>query len=408
MAAVGHRVCDQRRRSRSSAACSRCTRPRSAPSSSCIALIATFLDAAGITPTTRRLLGRRASQNVVSFGEREMPGALVLVAHYDSGPTRTWPLRPMFIAMVILLACCVARVGGMSGVALTVVQFLATVVLIVYVALMLDIALSPTSQGESDNASGVGVVLRLAERLTDLNYFGVHVVFTGAQKARAQGMRAFLQTHRKQFAPSEHDRHQHRRASAAASSGRRRRRARSSPSSSHPQLTGNLDSDPFVNREAERRLRRRVRRPPVRDLRRHHRPARGGQPRGGRGGVRAADRGDRRGAQLARYRRTRRPSRAPRGSRASRATPRSPGAAPAGSSSPAPRASCSRACAAPPGSARSRSGTCRGEQYSRTRRRISATTSSVSWSRTTTNRIISSSTSTTRLSSTSSTPSTAL
>ena len=57
------------------------------------------------------------------------------------------------------------RVGGMSGVALTVVQFLATVVLIVYVALMLDIALSPTSQGESDNASGVGVVLRLAERL---------------------------------------------------------------------------------------------------------------------------------------------------------------------------------------------------------------------------------------------------
>ena len=49
---------------------------------------------AGITPTTRRLLGRRASQNVVSFGERELPGALLLVAHYDSGPTRTRPLRP--------------------------------------------------------------------------------------------------------------------------------------------------------------------------------------------------------------------------------------------------------------------------------------------------------------------------
>src|SRR3954469_7629144 len=31
-----------------------------------LAVIVTFLDAAGIAPTTRRLLGRRASQNVVS------------------------------------------------------------------------------------------------------------------------------------------------------------------------------------------------------------------------------------------------------------------------------------------------------------------------------------------------------
>ena len=37
---------------------------------------ASFLDLAGISPTTRRLLGRRASQNVVSWGDRDMPGAL--------------------------------------------------------------------------------------------------------------------------------------------------------------------------------------------------------------------------------------------------------------------------------------------------------------------------------------------
>ena len=214
-----------------------------------LALILTFLDAAGITPTTRRLLGRRASQNVVSFGERELPGALILVAHYDSGPARDRPVRPMFLAMVILLACCVARVGGMSGVALTVVQFLATVVLIVYVALMLDVALSPTSQGESDNASGVGVVLGLAERLDDLSYFGVHILFTGAQKARAQGMRSFLQTHRKQFSPGETivvnlD---------AVGGGELRETKKEGPLltvASHPQLVGNLDSEQFVNREA--------------------------------------------------------------------------------------------------------------------------------------------------------------
>jgi hypothetical protein len=214
-----------------------------------LALILTFLDLAGITPTTRRLLGRRASQNVVSFGEREKEGALLLVAHYDSGPARSWPLRPMFIAMVVLLGCCVFRVAGMSGFALTIVQFLAIVVLIVYVALMLDVSLSPTLQGETDNASGVGVVLRLAERLSDLDHFGVHVVFTGSQKAMAQGMRAFLKTHRKQFKPSETivinvDN---------VGGGELRETKKEGPLltvKSHPQLTGNLDSDPFTNRDA--------------------------------------------------------------------------------------------------------------------------------------------------------------
>jgi hypothetical protein len=213
-----------------------------------LAVIATFLDLAGIAPTTRRLLGRRASQNVVSFGEREAPGALLLVAHYDSGPTRTRPLRPMFLAMLILLACSVARVAGMSGTALTVVQFIASVVLIVYIALLLDVALSPAAQGESDNASGVGVVLRLAERLTDLNHFGVHVVFTGSQKAMAQGMRSFLKTHREQFAPRDtivlniDD----------VGGGELRETKSEGPLlkvKSHPQLTGHLDSDPFANHD---------------------------------------------------------------------------------------------------------------------------------------------------------------
>jgi hypothetical protein len=168
-----------------------------------LATILTFLDLAGITPTTRRLLGRRASQNVISWGDREAPGAVLLVAHYDTGPTRTRPLRPMFLAMLVLLACSVLRVGGMSGVALTVVQFIATVVLILYVALLLDVSLSPPAAGETDNASGVGVALRLAERLDGLEYFGVHVLFTGSQKAMAQGMRAFLQSHRKELKPGE-------------------------------------------------------------------------------------------------------------------------------------------------------------------------------------------------------------
>jgi hypothetical protein len=213
-----------------------------------LATVLTFLDLSGITPTTRRLLGRRASQNVVSWGERERPGALLLVAHYDSGPTRTWPLRPVFWAQLALLACCVLRVGGMSGTALTVAQFLPTVALIVYVPLLLDIALSPAAPGENDNASGVALVLRLAERLDFMEGFGVHVLLTGSQKAMAQGMRAFLKTHGKQFARDRTvvlnlDR---------VGSGELELTKKEGPLltvRSHPQLVGLMDVPTTVNRE---------------------------------------------------------------------------------------------------------------------------------------------------------------
>jgi hypothetical protein len=215
-----------------------------------VATILTFLDLSGITPTTRRPLGRRASQNVISWAEdEERPGAVLLVAHYDSGPTRTRPLLPMFAALVLLLACCVLRAAGMSGTALTVVQFIPTVALIAYVALLLDIALSPAAPGENDNASGVAVVLRLAERLGDeLSYFGVHVLFTGSQKAMAQGMRAFLKQHRRELADGDNvvlnvD---------AVGSGELRQTKKEGPLltvRSHQQLTGLVDADEFINRE---------------------------------------------------------------------------------------------------------------------------------------------------------------
>ena len=214
-----------------------------------VATVLTFLDLSGITPTTRRLLGRRASQNVVSWGERERPGALLLVAHYDSGPTRTWPLRPLFWALIVLLGCCVLRVAGMSGTALTALQFIPTVALILYVPLLLDIALSRAAPGENDNASGVALVLRLAERVDFLEGFGLHVLLTGSQKPMAQGMRAFLKRHRKQFATDRTivlnvD---------SVGSGEIQLTKKEGPLltvRSHPQLVGLVEAPTVVNREA--------------------------------------------------------------------------------------------------------------------------------------------------------------
>jgi hypothetical protein len=177
-----------------------------------------FLDAAVLLPTVRRLLGRRASQNVVSWGDRDKPGVLLLVAHYDTGRgglalgqkaearraafgnlirRPIGPLEPLLWAQLAVLVCCLLRLAGLDGVLLTAIQFVPTVLLIFAVALLLDIALAPTRGGENDNATGVALALRLAERFDGrLEHFGVHVLLTGAQKALAAGSRAFLKKHK--------------------------------------------------------------------------------------------------------------------------------------------------------------------------------------------------------------------
>jgi hypothetical protein len=178
-----------------------------------------LLDAGVLLPTVRRALGRRASQNVVSWGDRDRPGLLLLVAHYDAGRggialgqkaearraalghlirRPIGPLEPLFWAELAVLVFCVLRLPGLSGTLLTALQFIPTVVLIVAVALLLDVALSPTRAGENDNATGAALALALAERFGGgkLEHFDVHVLFTGSQKAVAAGGRDFLKRHK--------------------------------------------------------------------------------------------------------------------------------------------------------------------------------------------------------------------
>jgi Peptidase family M28 len=187
-----------------------------------LAVLLTFLDAAVLLPTLRRLLGRRASQNVVSWGDREKPGILLLVAHYDAGRgglaigqkaderraafghlirRPIGPLEPMFWAEVAIFIFCVLRLPGLSGTLLTVLQFIPTVVLILSVALLLDIAFSGTKAGENDNASGAALALALADRFGNgtLEHFDVHVLFAGGQQAVAGGSRAFLKRHKSEL-----------------------------------------------------------------------------------------------------------------------------------------------------------------------------------------------------------------
>jgi hypothetical protein len=186
-----------------------------------VILLLTVEDLAGPLRLTRRLTGRRASQNVLSREDGGRPGTLVLVAHYDVGrsgvvfgarPLRRrarigrllhrpiGPFEPFVWAMVVVLATAIVRLAGVETDAVSAVQFAATVVLIVAVPLFADISLSDPVPGANDNASGVATALRLADRYGgDLEHFDLWVLFTGSGEALSQGARAFLRRHRREL-----------------------------------------------------------------------------------------------------------------------------------------------------------------------------------------------------------------
>jgi hypothetical protein len=186
-----------------------------------VATLLLFLDAAGVFPLLRRSLGRRSSQNVVSREDSDKSGQILLVAHYDAGRTGAafhrrlaerravlakllrrpiGPLHPVMAAMALLLLCCIGRMFVTGSLLLTVIQFVPTVALLLTLPLLLDVAVGQAAPGAGDNASGVAVALRLADRYGgSLEHFDLTLVLTGAQEALADGMRGFLRRHRSEL-----------------------------------------------------------------------------------------------------------------------------------------------------------------------------------------------------------------
>jgi uncharacterized membrane protein YhaH (DUF805 family) len=185
------------------------------------AALSAFGDLTGSFYIVRRLTGRRASQNVTSVEDGDKPGVVILMAHYDaarSGALFTpraverratlgkllrrglGPFEPFFWALLVVLACSVLRLVGIDGTAFTVVQFIPTVVLIAFVPLFVDIALSGVATGANHNASGVATVLRLAERYGGrLENFDLWVMLPGADSGLLLGSRAWMRRHRSEI-----------------------------------------------------------------------------------------------------------------------------------------------------------------------------------------------------------------
>lgn len=180
-----------------------------------IASIAIYADLTGRTSPTRFLTSPRDTANVTSPGH--LPDArnrVVLIAHHDAARggllfarragrrRRPSPLSRLagridlvFWSSIAALAAAVVRlVTGTDTNTMSAIQFIPTVALIVFAALLVDSALSRPVPGASDNASGIAAVLEVAARLErrPLENVDVWVVLTGAKEGFMLGMRAWM------------------------------------------------------------------------------------------------------------------------------------------------------------------------------------------------------------------------
>ena len=168
----------------------------------------------------RRLFFRRASQHVISRGSRpDAPARVVICAHLDAArsgavfsPGRArlaarlgnrfpWlgPFRVLFWALAALLPLLGARMAGLDSDAISVLQLLPTLALLIGVFALVEIELSPVVPGADDDASGVATAISLAEHLDadPPEHLDVWLLLDGGEQCQQEGMRAFARAHRR-------------------------------------------------------------------------------------------------------------------------------------------------------------------------------------------------------------------
>jgi hypothetical protein len=182
-----------------------------------------YLDLNGRLYLLRRLLFRRASQNLLSPSpKRRGQARVILCAHYDAARTGAifspaWarraarlqralpfpigPFRILFWSLALLLPILGLRMAGLEGTWLSAIQLPETLILVVGSFALVDIELSDVVPGANDNASGVAAVLSAADDLAadPPENIDVWVLFTGAEECLQEGMRSFVRAHRREL-----------------------------------------------------------------------------------------------------------------------------------------------------------------------------------------------------------------
>jgi hypothetical protein len=189
-----------------------------------VAATSAYLDLSARWYLIRRLLFRRASQNLLAAPadasdalprvflcanvDAPRTGAIytgIGVRLYErvarrlpvvSSPTRIW-----FWAIAVLVLPVGARMAGLDATWLDYVQLVPTLVLIVACFALGEIAVSPASPGANANASGVAAAIEAARLLNEdrLENLRVEVLLCGGGETTMQGFRSFVRTHRKEL-----------------------------------------------------------------------------------------------------------------------------------------------------------------------------------------------------------------
>jgi acetylornithine deacetylase/succinyl-diaminopimelate desuccinylase-like protein len=156
------------------------------------------------------------SQNAVGVlpPAGEVRQRAVLSAHLDTHRTPifysspTWhTLFSVLVAGVFLTVVLSAVAYGLGALFLWIwvrwIGLVAAAILIFALSLFLHADQTPFSPGANDDASGVGVILGLAERLArePLAHTEVWLALTGCEEASAYGMVAFLNAHQASLGP---------------------------------------------------------------------------------------------------------------------------------------------------------------------------------------------------------------
>ena len=102
-----------------------------------------------------------------------------------------------------LVAAAVRLITGTDSTFISVVQFVPTVILMAYVVLFIDVAMSPVAEGANGNASGVATLLEVGRRLERQGAQAVDVwlVFPAAKEGFMLGMRAWMRAHAEDIDP---------------------------------------------------------------------------------------------------------------------------------------------------------------------------------------------------------------
>ena len=191
--------------------------------------VSTYGDLTARFYIARFLMPRRLTRNVTSAQPRPSSGArVILTANHDaprSGllwvrrrragqPRRrrrrllaslAGPLDIFFWTVMAALVAALASLGLGESDPLTVVQFVLAAVLLTYVMLFFDAAISDVSPGASTNASGVAALLEVGRRLQERAPQGIEtwLVFPAAKEGLALGMRAWLKEHGDEIDPRD-------------------------------------------------------------------------------------------------------------------------------------------------------------------------------------------------------------